>query len=102
MKLSLRFALDNVFVIGAAFLAVSAVAFSASVAGWLAFGVSTGFTVLAGASVATMRRRSQDHRRADRGLIIPDFPDYPCASGDGFRAVPASCYPAMGNSGAAE
>jgi hypothetical protein len=57
-KLSLRFALDNLFVIGAAFLAVSAVAFSASVASWLAFGVSTAFTVLAGASVATMRRRS--------------------------------------------
>src|ERR1700755_3274786 len=66
MKLSLRFALDNLFVIGAAFLAVSAVAFSASVAGWLAFGVSTGFTVLAGASVATMRRRSQ---RIGHGLI---------------------------------
>jgi hypothetical protein len=66
MKLSLRFALDNLFVIGAAFLAVSAVAFSASVAGWLAFGVSTVFTVLAGASVATMRRRSQ---RIGHGLI---------------------------------
>ena len=66
MKLSLRFALDNLFVIGAAFLAVSAVAFSASVAGWLAFGVSTAFTVLAGASVATMRRRSQ---RIGHGLV---------------------------------
>jgi hypothetical protein len=66
MKLSLRFALDNLFVIGAAFLAVSAVAFSASVAGWLAFGVSTGFTILAGASVATMRRRGQ---RIGHGLV---------------------------------
>jgi hypothetical protein len=66
MKLSLRFALDNLFVFGAAFLAVSAVAFSASVVGWLAFGVSTAFTVLAGASVATMRRRSQ---RIGHGLI---------------------------------
>jgi hypothetical protein len=36
------------------------------VAGWLAFGVSTAFTVLAGASVATMRRRSQ---RIGHGLI---------------------------------
>jgi hypothetical protein len=56
MKLSLRFALDNLFVLGAAFLAVSVMAFSAAVAGWLAFGVSTGLAVVAGVSVATARR----------------------------------------------
>jgi hypothetical protein len=69
MKLSLRFALDNLFVIGAAFLAVSAVAFSASVAGWLAFGVSTGLTVLAGVSVATMRVRGQRIGHSLIGLV---------------------------------
>ncbi|HWG63072.1 MAG TPA: hypothetical protein VG253_15335 [Streptosporangiaceae bacterium] len=56
MKLSPRFALDNLFVVGGAFLVVSAFAFSAPVAGWLAFGVSTGFAVLAGVSVALTRR----------------------------------------------
>jgi hypothetical protein len=69
MKLSLRFALDNLFVIGAAFLAVSAMTFSAAVAGWVAFGVSTGLTVLAGASVATMRRRGQRIGHSLIGLV---------------------------------
>ncbi|HUY49213.1 MAG TPA: hypothetical protein VMV92_26420 [Streptosporangiaceae bacterium] len=66
MKLSLRFALDNLFVLGAAFLAVSAMAFSAVVAGWLAFGVATGFAVLAATSMATARRRGQ---RIGHGLV---------------------------------
>jgi hypothetical protein len=47
MNLSSRFAVDTVFVIGGAFLAVSAMAFSASVAGWVGFGVFTGLAVLA-------------------------------------------------------
>jgi hypothetical protein len=59
MKLSLRFALDNLFVLGAAFLAVSAMAFSAAVAAWLAFGVSTGIAVVAAASMATAHRTGQ-------------------------------------------
>ena len=42
--------MDNLFVVGGAFLAVSALAFSASVAGWLGFGVSTGLTVFAATS----------------------------------------------------
>ena len=66
MKLSLRFALDNLFVLGAAFLAVSAMAFTAAVAGWLAFGVSTGILVLAGASMATARRTGH---RIGHGLV---------------------------------
>lgn len=66
MKLSLRFALDNLFVLGAAFLAVSAMAFSAPVAGWLAFGVSAGLLVLAGASLGTTRRAGQ---RIGHGLV---------------------------------
>ena len=66
MKLSSRFAVDNLFVIGAAFLAVSAMAFSAPVAGWLAFGVSTGLAVLAGASAVAARRNGQ---RIGHGLL---------------------------------
>jgi hypothetical protein len=50
MSLSPRFAIDQLFVIGGAFLAVSAIAFSASVAGWTGFGVFTGLTVIAFAS----------------------------------------------------
>jgi hypothetical protein len=68
MKLSLRFALDNLFVLGAAFLAVSAMAFSAAVAGWIAFGVSTGLAVVAGASVATARRAGQRIGHSVAGL----------------------------------
>jgi hypothetical protein len=59
MKLSPRFVVDNLFVIGGAFLAVSAMAFSASVAGWLGFGVSTGLTVFAAASAVLARRGGQ-------------------------------------------
>jgi hypothetical protein len=66
MKLSSRFAVDNLFVIGGAFLAVSAMAFSAPVAGWLAFGVSTGLAVLAGASAVAARRTGQ---RIVHGLL---------------------------------
>jgi hypothetical protein len=66
MKLSLRFALDNLFVLGAAFLAISAMAFSATVAGWLAFGVSAGLLLLAGASLGTARRTGQ---RIGHGLV---------------------------------
>jgi len=69
MKLSLRFVLDNLFVLGAAFLAVSAMAFSATVAGWLAFGVSAGLLLLAGASVGTARRAGQ---RIGHGLVDVD------------------------------
>jgi hypothetical protein len=50
MNLSPRFAIDQLFVIGGAFLAVSAMAFSSSVAGWTGFGVFTGLTVVAAAS----------------------------------------------------
>jgi hypothetical protein len=66
MKLSSRFAVDNLFVIGGAFLAVSAMAFSAPMAGWLAFGVSTGLAVLAGVSAVAARRNGQ---RIGHGLL---------------------------------
>ena len=69
MKLSLRFALDNLFVLGAAFLAVSAMAFSVTLAGWLAFGVSTGLAVLAAASMATAHRAGQRIGHGAVGLV---------------------------------
>jgi hypothetical protein len=50
MNLSPRFALDTLFVIGGAFLAVFAMAATASVAGWTGFGVFTGLAVIALAS----------------------------------------------------
>jgi hypothetical protein len=56
MKLSIRFTLDNLFLLAAAFLVVASMAWSASVAGWTAFGVSTGITVLAAASAALTKR----------------------------------------------
>ena len=57
MALNSRFALDNTAVLAGGFLAVSAMAFSAGVAGWLGFGVSTGVTVLAGLG-ATLAHRT--------------------------------------------
>ncbi len=69
MKLSSRFALDILFVIGSAFLAVAAMSFSASVAGWVAFGVSTGFAVLAAASLVVARKAGYWPGHAMVGLI---------------------------------
>jgi hypothetical protein len=56
MKLSSRFLLDSLFVVAGAFLTVTAVAWSAGTAGWTAFGVSAGVTVIAGASAALARK----------------------------------------------
>lgn len=66
MKLSARFGLDILFVLGAAFLAVAAMSFSAPVAGWLSFGVSTG---LAAAAIASLSMTRSAGRRAGHGLI---------------------------------
>jgi hypothetical protein len=69
MKLSPRFVLDNLFVLGAAFLAVSAMAFSVTLAGWLAFGVSTGLVVVAAASMAAAHRTGQRIGHGVVGLV---------------------------------
>ena len=66
MALSPRFALDNTAVLGGGFLAVSSMAFSADLAGWLGFGVSTGFVVLGGLGAAFARRTGQ---KAGHGLL---------------------------------
>ena len=66
MKLSPRFAFDTLAVAGGAFLIAAAMSFSAPVAGWLAFSVSTGLAVLAAASAALTRPAGQ---RIGHGLL---------------------------------
>jgi hypothetical protein len=66
MKLSPRFVLDNLFVIAGAFLVAASLAFSASKAGWIGFGVFTGVTVIAGTSAVLARRGG---RRLGHGLL---------------------------------
>jgi hypothetical protein len=58
MKLSIRFTLDNLFLLAAAFLVVASMTWSAGVAGWTAFGVSAGITVVAAASAAITKRNA--------------------------------------------
>ena len=69
MKLSSRFALDILFVLGGAFLTVTAMSFTAPVAGWIAFGVFAGLAVLALASSVFARRTSQRIGHAVIGLV---------------------------------
>jgi hypothetical protein len=66
MKLSSRFILDSLFVVAAAFLTVAAMAWSSGTAGWTAFGVSAGVTVLAAASAVLAKKTS---RRIGHGLL---------------------------------
>jgi hypothetical protein len=66
MKLSSRFLLDILFVVAGAFLVVASMAWSAGTAGWTAFGVSAGVTVLAAASAAPAKKTS---RRLGHGLL---------------------------------
>jgi hypothetical protein len=66
MKLSSRFLLDSLFVVAGAFLIVASMAWTASTAGWTAFGVSTGITVLAAASAALAQKNS---RKLGHGLL---------------------------------
>ena len=58
MRLSSRFILDNLFLVAAAFLVVASMTWSAGLAGWTAFGVSAGITVIAAAS-AVLAQRTQ-------------------------------------------
>jgi hypothetical protein len=66
MKLSSRFLLDSLFVVAGAFLTVASMAWAAGPAGWTAFGVSVGVTVLAATSAAMARKTSH---RLGHGLI---------------------------------
>ena len=66
MSLSPRFAIDQLFVVGGAFLAVSAMGFSASVAGWTGFGVFTGLALVAFTSLLYGQGRL---RKVSHGLL---------------------------------
>jgi hypothetical protein len=66
MKLSSRFLLDSLFVVAGAFLAVASMAWASGTAGWTAFGVSAGVTVLAVASAAMAKKTSA---RVGHGLL---------------------------------
>jgi hypothetical protein len=59
MRLSSRFILDLLFLLAAAFLVVASMTWSAGVAGWIAFGVSAGITVIAAASAVLASRNSR-------------------------------------------
>ena len=50
--MSLRFGLNTLFAVAGGFLVVASQTFTANTAGWLAFGVGTGVTVLAAAALA--------------------------------------------------
>jgi hypothetical protein len=58
--------LSSLFLLGAAFLVVAAMTWSATVAGWTAFGVSAGSTVIAATSAAVTQRTQ---RTIGHGLI---------------------------------
>lgn len=66
MRLSSRFILDNLFLLAAAFLVVAAMTWSAATAGWTAFGVSAGITVLAAASAVLTSRSA---RKLGHGIV---------------------------------
>ena len=66
MKLSSRFLLDSLFVVAGAFLTVASMAWASGTAGWTAFGVSAGVTVLAVASAARTKKTSQ---RVGHGVL---------------------------------
>jgi hypothetical protein len=66
MKLSSRFLLDSLFVVAGAFVTVASMAWAAGTAGWTAFGVSVGITVLAATSAALAKKTAH---RFGHGLI---------------------------------
>jgi hypothetical protein len=69
MKLSSRFLLDSLFVVAGAFLTVASMAWAAGTAGWTAFGVAIGLTVLATASVALAKKTSQRYAHSVLALV---------------------------------
>jgi len=68
MRLSSRFILDNLFLLAAAFLVVASMTWSAGVAGWIAFGVSAGITVIAAISAVLAEKNA---RKLGHGLVCP-------------------------------
>ena len=66
MKLSSRFIIDNLFLLAAAFLVVTSMAWSAGTAGWTAFWVSAAITLIAVASAAMSEKTGH---RLGHGLV---------------------------------
>jgi hypothetical protein len=66
MRLSSRFILDIGFMLATAFVVVASMTWSAGVAGWTAFGVSAGITVIAAASAVLTSRRP---RKLGHGIV---------------------------------
>jgi hypothetical protein len=67
MRLSPRFLLDNLFILAAAYVVVAAMTWRTGIiAGWVAFGVSTGIAVLAATSAVLTRRAA---RKAGHGMV---------------------------------
>lgn len=66
MKISSRFLVDVFAVLAGAFLVVSSMAFTASVAGWLGFGVSTAVLV---AAVVAMLATGRGDARVGHGTL---------------------------------
>lgn len=66
MKLSSRYALDLLFIVGGAALAVVAMGFAAPTAGWIGFGVFVGLMIIAAGSAIASRSTS---RKIGHGLI---------------------------------
>jgi hypothetical protein len=69
MSLSSRFGIDVLGILAGGFLAVSAVAFSAPVAGWVGFGVFTGLTVVGGIAAALATRTAARIGHGALGLV---------------------------------
>jgi hypothetical protein len=69
MALSPRFVLDGLVTVAGAFLTVGAMSFSSSVAGWVAFGVSTGAALAAVTGMTIARKTGQRIGQAAIGLV---------------------------------
>ncbi|HEY4020228.1 MAG TPA: hypothetical protein VGM75_16165 [Pseudonocardiaceae bacterium] len=69
MSLSTRYGVDVLGIVAGGFLAVAAVAFSTSVAGWVGFGVFTGLTVLGAIGAIFANRPSTRIGHGVLGLV---------------------------------
>lgn len=69
MSLSTRYGVDVLGIVAGGFLAVAAVAFSASAAGWVGFGVFTGLTLLGALGAIFANRASARIGHGVLGLV---------------------------------
>jgi hypothetical protein len=69
MSFNMRFGVDVLGILAGGFLAVSAVAFTAPVAGWVGFGVFTGLAVIGAVGAALAKRTSARIGHGVLGLV---------------------------------